>query len=132
MNATLERTVRTRKEPWISHAAWDEASARASSDSTHMTVTRTLEVLLASYGNGAITIKPGTPEAPGTTGRHVVNVDSAVWEKAEEQRKRDGIRSMAALCGILLHAYAKQNISLTVQAAGTIGESPTRTEHPGK
>jgi hypothetical protein len=114
--------VRTRKEPNINEQAWADATTRATTDSTHMTLTRTLEVLLSGYANGKITVTQPLPTIEGKRGRHPINVDADIWKAADTRRQADDIPSMSALCEILLHAYAKGQAKVTVTATGAIGD----------
>ncbi|MFD7003651.1 hypothetical protein ACFXKI_49905 [Streptomyces mirabilis] len=47
---------------------------------------------------------------PGSRRGRSVFADEAVWEGADERRAKDGVRSMSALCEILLDAYARGDI----------------------
>ncbi|MFJ3097908.1 hypothetical protein [Streptomyces hydrogenans] len=112
---------RTRREPFIHDQVWGKAADKAKTDATHMTITRTLEVLLASFVDGKITATGRLPQREGNRARHPVNIDSDVWNAAQSLMPA-GVTSMGGLCELLLDGYAKGRLTVTVSASGSIGD----------
>ncbi|MFG2858051.1 hypothetical protein ACGFZ9_47050 [Streptomyces mirabilis] len=66
---------------------------------------------LTDYAAGTLTLSriTATPEAGPRRGRTVFATDD-VWTGADKRRAKDKVRSMSALCEILLGAYARGEI----------------------
>ncbi|MER5475104.1 hypothetical protein [Streptomyces sp. NPDC002685] len=105
----MPATGEAERAPNVAKAVWEAAGARAKSEG--LPLTWVMSRALAEYAAGTL---PLPPSVSGTTagnrrGRSVFTTDE-VWSGAEERRAKDAVRSMSALCEILLDAYARGDI----------------------
>jgi hypothetical protein len=99
----------TERAPNIGKAAWESAGERAKSEG--LPLIWVMSRALTDYAAGILTLSRTTagPEAGPRRGRTVFATD-AVWAHADTRRAKDSVRSMSALCEILLDAYARGEI----------------------
>ncbi|MFD0509177.1 hypothetical protein ACFQ0G_52600 [Streptomyces chiangmaiensis] len=97
------------RAPNIAKGVWDAAGARAKSEG--LPLIWIMSRALTEYAAGTLPLphRPTDGQAGNRRGRSVFASD-AVWNGADRQRAKDGVRSMSALCEILLDAYARGDI----------------------
>ncbi|WP_175410658.1 hypothetical protein [Streptomyces sp. TRM64462] len=99
----------TERAPNVAKSVWDAAGERARSEG--LPLIWIMSRSLTEYAAGTLPL-PRTvtrAEAGNRRGRSVFAMD-AVWNAADTRRRADNVRSMSALCEILLDAYARQEI----------------------
>lgn len=99
----------TERAPNVGRAVWESAGERAKSEG--LPLIWVMSRALTNYASGALPLSRTTvgPEAGSRRGRTVFATD-AVWTGADKRRAKDNVRSMSALCEILLDAYARGEI----------------------
>lgn len=97
------------RAPNIAKTVWEGAGARAQSEG--LTLTWIMRRALAEYAAGTLPLPRTKPssEVGNRRGRSVFTTDD-LWACADERRTQDAVRSMSALCEILLDAYARGDI----------------------
>ncbi|MEU1601259.1 hypothetical protein ABZ468_53495 [Streptomyces sp. NPDC005708] len=97
------------RAPNIAKGVWDAAGARAKSEG--LPLIWIMSRALTEYAAGTLPLPHTTTDghAGNRRGRSVF-ASHAVWNGADRQRTKDNVRSMSALCEILLHAYARGDI----------------------
>ncbi|MFE0043814.1 hypothetical protein [Streptomyces albireticuli] len=109
-------TTSTRRNFSIEEAVWAAAQDKAKNQG--LVITRALEYLLVGYIAGTITITPPAFTYGRDRVRRSADITDSTWNTADNRRKTDGLRSMAALVELLLRGYVDGTITLTVIAAG--------------
>ncbi|KUO16184.1 hypothetical protein [Streptomyces dysideae] len=99
----------TERAPNIGKAVWESAGERAKSEG--LPLIWIMSRALTDYAAGALTLSRTTAssEAGPRRGRTIFATDT-VWTSAGRRRAKDQVRSMSALCEILLDAYARGEI----------------------
>ncbi|MFK0285020.1 hypothetical protein ACIQVL_31770 [Streptomyces sp. NPDC090499] len=99
----------TERAPNVGKTVWESAGERAKSEG--LPLIWVMSRALADYAAGNLTLSRTTvgSEAGLRRGRTVF-ATVAVWTGADKRRAKDQVRSMSALCEILLDAYARGEI----------------------
>ncbi|REE66005.1 hypothetical protein BX257_8784 [Streptomyces sp. 3212.3] len=97
------------RAPNVAKGVWDAAGARAKTEG--LPLIWVMSRALAEYAAGTLPLphRAAATKAGNRRGRTVFASD-AVWSGADTQRAKDGVRSMSALCELLLDAYARGDI----------------------
>ncbi|QFQ96817.1 hypothetical protein F9278_11965 [Streptomyces phaeolivaceus] len=105
----MPATGETERAPNVGKAVWESASERAKSEG--LPLIWVMSRALTDYAAGTLTLSRTTasPEAGPRRGRTVFASDT-VWNEADKRRIKEKVRSMSALCEILLDAYARSEI----------------------
>ncbi|GGY02943.1 hypothetical protein [Streptomyces minutiscleroticus] len=97
------------RAPNIAKDVWDAAGIRAKSEG--LPLIWIMSRALAEYAAGTLSLsRTATGARAGSRRGRSIFATDAVWSGADEQRAKDRIRSMSALCEILLDAYARGEI----------------------
>lgn len=123
MSASERGAPRHRPLLWIDSASWERAGARAAAD--HLTAARALEILLAGYAAGRVTVTPvGSSRDGKERAQRRVSLARSVLDNvlAESGKLKSGdAPSLSRLAELLVAGYADGSITLTVTAAGHAG-----------
>ncbi|MEU6115951.1 hypothetical protein ABZ840_15670 [Streptomyces sp. NPDC047117] len=105
---------RTRQQPRIGRETAAQVGTLAGQ--IGLSTARFLEMLLAAYTNQQITMDDCPPYTRSGIDRRQldVEIDEAVWHRADQQRKSDNMSSMGPLCERLLSAYANETFTIGV------------------
>ncbi|WNZ14864.1 hypothetical protein [Streptomyces sp. 11x1] len=105
----MPATGETERAPNVGKAVWEGAGERAKSEG--LPLIWVMSRALTDYASGTLPLPHTTtgPEAGPRRGRTVFASD-IIWNEADKRRSRDKVRSMSALCEILLSAYARGEI----------------------
>ncbi|MER5382945.1 hypothetical protein ABT040_22120 [Streptomyces sp. NPDC002688] len=97
------------RAPNVAKAVWEAAGARAKSEG--LPLIWVMSRALTEYAAGTLPLPRSvtSTKAGNRRGRSVFATDE-VWSGADERRAKDAVRSMSALCEILLDAYARGDI----------------------
>jgi hypothetical protein len=105
----MPATGETERAPNVGKAVWESAGERAKSEG--LPLIWVMSRALTDYAAGTLNLSRTTaaPETGPRRGRTVFASDT-VWDEADRRRAKDKVRSMSALCEILLGAYARGEI----------------------
>lgn len=120
----------TERAPNVAKSVWDASGERARSEG--LPLIWVMSRCLMEYAAGTLPL-PRTvtrAEAGNRRGRSVFATD-AVWSAADTRRKKDKVRSMSALCEILLDAYARQEVHPYARMVTTAQRDAFAAEHAG-
>ncbi len=110
----------TERAPNVSKDVWDAAGERAKREG--LPLVWVISRALADYGAGLLPLPRAATTAPrGNRRGRSIFATSAVWSAADRRRTTDGVRSMSALCEILLDAYAREEIHVHAVMVTTEG-----------
>ncbi|MGW2423352.1 hypothetical protein ACWC0C_29580 [Streptomyces sp. NPDC001709] len=98
----------TERAPNIARTVWESAGERAKAEG--LPLIWVMSRALTDYAAGALTLPRTTTDAPGPRRGRSIFATDPVWAAADERRATDGVRSISALCEILLDAYARREI----------------------
>ncbi|MER7694513.1 hypothetical protein [Streptomyces sp. NPDC097610] len=105
----MPATGEAERAPNIGGAVWEAAGARAKSEG--LPLIWVMSRALTEYAAGTLPLPRITTStrAGNRRGRSVFATND-VWAGADERRTKAAVRSMSALCEILLDAYARGDI----------------------
>ncbi|MFF4836633.1 hypothetical protein [Streptomyces sp. NPDC001315] len=97
------------RAPNVAQSVWDAAAARAKSEG--LPLIWIMSRALAEYAAGVLPLpRTAITAQPGSRRGRSVFAGDAVWTGADERRTKEEVRSMSALCELLLDAYARGDI----------------------
>lgn len=117
------------RAPNVAKAVWEAAGARAQSEG--LTLTWIMRRALTEYAAGTLPLPRATPDsAAGNRRGRSVFATNDLWSRVNERRTQDAVRSMSALCEILLDAYARGDIHAYARMITTAQREALTAQHP--